>query len=161
MYAVKSLRLGNFGAVLEMLGDIPDSVALSTAQNTTAPGWHGSSQMQYAFDKLPENLSYISPDRLSSIYGDVPSTQPETPRCEKRKEPPRPKLSEAEAVARELRLHQARTLGDLRRIRRKFALRNHPDRVPQINREEATRRMTIANALIDGAMQNLTRFGRT
>jgi hypothetical protein len=41
------------------------------------------------------------------------------------------------------------TLADLSQLRRQFALANHPDRVGASEREIATRRMMIANMLID------------
>ena len=44
---------------------------------------------------------------------------------------------------------------DLKLIRRKFAMANHPDRVAPRVRGHATRRMTIANMLIDGALRGL------
>lgn len=61
--------------------------------------------------------------------------------------------SEGEAVHDELRLTSDLTADDLNRIRREFALQNHPDRVTPARRELATRRMTIANALIDEALK--------
>ena len=44
---------------------------------------------------------------------------------------------------------------DLKLIRRKFAMANHPDRVAPRVRGHATRRTTIANMLIDGALRGL------
>lgn len=60
--------------------------------------------------------------------------------------------SEQEAVEAELCLSPDHTAADLRRIRREFALANHPDRVAPSWRQQATRRMTIANSLIDNAL---------
>jgi hypothetical protein len=40
---------------------------------------------------------------------------------------------------------------DLNRLRRVFALKNHPDRVPSHLRQQALRRMQVANGLIDEA----------
>ncbi|MEQ1942791.1 hypothetical protein ABMA32_10280 [Mesorhizobium sp. VNQ89] len=40
---------------------------------------------------------------------------------------------------------------DLNRLRRMFALKNHPDRVPSHLRQQALRRMQVANGLIDEA----------
>ena len=42
---------------------------------------------------------------------------------------------------------------DLKRIRRDFAKRNHPDRFGPANRNNAERRMSIANMLIDELMR--------
>ncbi len=58
-----------------------------------------------------------------------------------------------ETVMRELRLGPELTARELERRRRDFALLNHPDRVPPWDRELATRRMTLANMLIDLALQ--------
>ena len=53
------------------------------------------------------------------------------------------------AVAAELRISAAMTPADLSRLRREFALANHPDRVDPLDRDLATRRMMVANMLID------------
>jgi hypothetical protein len=42
---------------------------------------------------------------------------------------------------------------DLQRLRRQYALDNHPDRVPVEMREEAARVMAEANAAIDKALK--------
>lgn len=53
------------------------------------------------------------------------------------------------SVAAELRITAQMTLSDLNRLRRNFALANHPDRAGSPDRENATRRMMVANMLID------------
>ena len=53
----------------------------------------------------------------------------------------------------ELHLTPSLTAADLKRLRRRFAKANHPDRVAPAVREQATRRMTIANSLIDEALR--------
>lgn len=58
-----------------------------------------------------------------------------------------------ETVARELGLGADLSTGELERRRRAFALRNHPDRVTPQHWEVATRRMTLANMLIDLALR--------
>jgi hypothetical protein len=58
----------------------------------------------------------------------------------------------ADQVASELNIEEEMSSAELHRIRRAFALANHPDRVPSEHREEATERMTIANALLDQAL---------
>ena len=65
-----------------------------------------------------------------------------------------PPASDPEAIAAELRLTPQLTTKELVRIRREFALANHPDRVAPGHRDLATRRMTLANALIDRALQD-------
>ncbi|MBX3580878.1 MAG: hypothetical protein KF810_03145 [Rhizobiaceae bacterium] len=59
---------------------------------------------------------------------------------------------EPEAIATELGLDRT-VPADLGRLRRLFALKNHPDRVPLHLRERALQRMQIANGLIDAAKQ--------
>ncbi|WP_395697611.1 hypothetical protein [Methylocella sp.] len=63
--------------------------------------------------------------------------------------PPPAPLDEDAAIARELGLTSNLAIGDLRRIRRDFAKKNHPDRFAPALRNQAARRMTIANMLID------------
>ena len=55
-----------------------------------------------------------------------------------------------ETIANELGLAN-RSHGDLGRLRRRFALKNHPDRVAPHLRERAVLRMQVANQLIDEA----------
>ncbi len=54
------------------------------------------------------------------------------------------------AIAIELGLPDAKP-ADLGRLRRAFALKNHPDRMPPHLRERALQRMQVANGLIDEA----------
>jgi hypothetical protein len=56
---------------------------------------------------------------------------------------------EQDAIAEELGLHADLSLNELKKLRRTFARDNHPDRLDPSRREVATRRMTIANMLID------------
>ncbi|HZT48842.1 MAG TPA: hypothetical protein VFA64_12765 [Hyphomicrobiaceae bacterium] len=58
-----------------------------------------------------------------------------------------------EAVAMELQLEDIREPADLERARRRFAFRNHPDRAGPLYRDEALRRMAVANALVDEALK--------
>jgi len=45
------------------------------------------------------------------------------------------------------------SMRDLKRLRRRFAAQNHPDRVPSELRDEAARAMAEVNALIDRALR--------
>lgn len=65
---------------------------------------------------------------------------------------PPPTTTDPDAIARELGLATARSADDLHRARRRFALLNHPDRLDSALRETATRRMMIANRLLDDAL---------
>ncbi len=56
-------------------------------------------------------------------------------------------------LADELCLSPDLTTEDLKRLRREFAIYNHPDRVTSAERERATRRMTLVNVLIDKALK--------
>jgi hypothetical protein len=62
---------------------------------------------------------------------------------------------EAEQVGEELHIRPRLTARQLRTIRREFARGNHPDRMPASFRDQATRRMVIANGLIDQALKAL------
>lgn len=62
-------------------------------------------------------------------------------------------LHEQEAIEAELGLLGDVDLLDLQQIRRNFAKENHPDRVAPEQRSAATRRMTIANMLLDEAIR--------
>jgi hypothetical protein len=74
----------------------------------------------------------------------APSSQPKAAGAPK---------SEDEAIARELGLRADLAVVELRRIRREFAKKNHPDRIEPALRVNAARRMTIANMLIDAQMK--------
>ena len=69
-------------------------------------------------------------------------------------EPPLPSI-EPEAIAAELRMATARWPRDMDRIRREFAMANHPDRAEPRLRERAAIRMQIANMLIDQEKRRL------
>jgi hypothetical protein len=60
-----------------------------------------------------------------------------------------------EAIAQELGLSVALTEDDLHRVRRRFMWRHHPDRNLDIPRNDADRRVAIANMLIDQALERL------
>jgi hypothetical protein len=145
---MKSLRLGNFRSFLEMLGSDGQDES-DTARQPASNARHRPPQPRSFPDRparMPDDRRercYVPLDRLARLYGE---DRPEGA------QPPYAPADDA-SVADELRLATARTGEDLRRIRRSFAMRNHPDRVPAWLRDEATRRMTIANALIDQAMR--------
>lgn len=82
-------------------------------------------------------------EALTGLY-DAPAFGEDTP--------PPPTTMDPDEIARELGLSGARTADDLHRARRRFALGNHPDRLDPGLREVATRRMMIANRLLDEAL---------
>lgn len=57
--------------------------------------------------------------------------------------------ADLQTVSDELCITAQMTASDLNRLRRDFALANHPDRTAADDRDNATRRMMIANMLID------------
>jgi len=62
-----------------------------------------------------------------------------------------------EDIAAELNISMRDTAQGLSEKRRAFAKKNHPDRVHPLFRENATKRMTTANLLIDQALRRLGR----
>lgn len=62
-------------------------------------------------------------------------------------------------IVGELGLHPEALEADIIALRREFALRNHPDRVPVELRDMATQRMMIANDLIDQYIAKLRKAG--
>ncbi len=95
--------------------------------------------------------SYVSARLLSRLYAEngvqsnAASIGPAPP--------PLPPRSEHEIVLDELHLTPGLTAADLLKLRREFAKINHPDRVLPPGREQASRRMTIANSIIDEALR--------
>jgi hypothetical protein len=149
------MHLSNFRNVLDMLGDGVDEGA---SQHTGAQAmngiWRSSDQVQYAFDSISsENIS-APLDRVSRVYGETPpQMQQDQPRAANFK-------ASSKSVFEELGLRDDLSDAELRRIRRDFAVRNHPDRVPVAQRDEATKRMTLANVLIDRALKRKAAKGR-
>jgi hypothetical protein len=75
----------------------------------------------------------------------------ETPQPEAARLPP--VKTEDQAISEELGLNPELATVDLKRIRRDFAKKNHPDRFEPDRRTNAARRMSIANMLIDEQMR--------
>jgi hypothetical protein len=65
-----------------------------------------------------------------------------------------------ERILSELGLHGGASEADILSLRREFALRNHPDRVPPDLRDLATKRMMIANDLFDRYVARLKKTSR-
>lgn len=64
-----------------------------------------------------------------------------------------PRSTDLKAIADELGITPQMSLDDLNRLRRRFALANHPDRSSSEEREIATLRMMTANMIIDGELK--------
>ena len=66
-------------------------------------------------------------------------------------------LLDPHKILSELGLHSGASEAEIVILRREFALRNHPDRVPAELRDVATQRMMIANDLMDQHIARLRR----
>ena len=119
-----------------------------------ASGPPTSSEFLRAIDHMAGKVrSYVSTHLLSRLYAEntvrsAPANDPQPP------PPPRPPKSDHDAVMEELHLTPSLTAEELVRLRREFAKSNHPDRVDSPVRDVATRRMTIANCIIDDALRS-------
>jgi hypothetical protein len=76
-------------------------------------------------------------------------------------EPQQPRAESPQAISDELGLNENLTQDELNRLRRLYMWRNHPDRHSEAQRENATRRVAIANMLLDQAQARLTRDRRS
>jgi len=86
---------------------------------------------------------YVAATSLANAYGAElapQSAQPERP-------------ADAAAKLKAALGSRAHTTDDLKRLRRRFAAVNHPDRVPSELREEAVAAMAEINAAIDRALR--------
>jgi hypothetical protein len=151
MFCVKPLRLASFRAVLE---DVSDA-ALDHARPPDAAPADAPAQPAARFGQFGSLLSAmargpwtaLSPRRMTRLYGEA--------RGAAAADPPSSTANEAEQVGQALHIRPWLTARELRRIRRQFARGNHPDRMPASFRDQATRRMVIANGLIDQALKAL------
>jgi hypothetical protein len=151
MFCVKSLRLASFRAVLEDVSDAaPDHTRPPDAAASDGPAWATA-----RFEQFGSLLSAMargsraafSPGRMSHLYAEA--------RGGAAAEKPGSTDDEAEQVGAALDIRPRLTARELLRIRRNFARENHPDRMPASHRDQATRRMVIANGLIDQALKAL------
>jgi len=104
-----------------------------------------ASHLQHLTDRILDLTARFSPRAMS--------LDPYLENASKSPAKPVRKSSDPQAVAAELRITTAMTFSDLNRLRRQFALANHPDRAGLAEREDATRRMMVANMLIDREMK--------
>lgn len=88
------------------------------------------------------------------MFGEGASPAPEKPAL------PEPSV-DPDDIARELGLAGRAKAQELDRLRRAFAFRNHPDRVPEHLRARAIIRMQVANMLIDEAKRGRIRRRKT
>jgi hypothetical protein len=135
-----------------------DDEESSAVHERAAGGLPRSSEFLRTVEGMAGRLrSYISAGLLARLYSDG-ATRPADTEADAASQPAPPAAAptktEQEAVLDELHLTPNLTSEELARIRREFAKTNHPDRVLPPRRDEATRRMTIANSVIDEAMRS-------
>jgi hypothetical protein len=107
-----------------------------------ADGYTIDPRTQRAIEELLSSPAYVSVERLSQLYAEERSGR--TPG----------KARDLDRfLAEELHLSPDLTVEDLHRLRREFAIYNHPDRVDASERDRATRRMALVNVLIDKALK--------
>lgn len=123
-----------------------------TARARPASGPPLSAEFLRVIDHMAGKVrSYVSSHLLSRLYAE--NTVRPGPDNDAQP-PPLPPKSDHDAVMEELHLTPGLTAHDLVRLRREFAKSNHPDMVPSPARDAATRRMTIANSIIDEALRS-------
>ncbi len=124
---------------------------LAEANDTDAPARDSTTPNSKAFIlALPD--SPIGFNRVGESAAERPGPYRDAEAAE---QPP----CDADSIAAELGLNRNLTAADITVLRRAFALRNHPDRVPEAWRALATERMTIANRLLDAAAAKLSTRG--
>ena len=133
---------------------LTDDDELAAGRKARAPSF-GTSDLLHTVDRMAGKLrAYIPVGLLSRLYNDgFFRAAPKGDMAAQPPEPIGPPKSEHEQVVDELHLTSNLLPEDLKLLRRRFAKSNHPDRVPPAVRDEATRRMTIANSLIDEALR--------
>lgn len=151
MFCVKSLRLANFRAVLEDVSDAaPEHARPPDGAPADAPVWAPTRFEQFGLllsAMARGSRAAFSPGRMSHLYAEAWGGSAA--------EKPGSTDDEAEQVGAALHIRPRHSARELRHIRREFARDNHPDRMPAAHRDRATRRMVIANGLIDQALKAL------
>jgi len=142
--------------------------AMGAEEETSAPRAASQPRGGVEFLRTLENMAgrvktYVSTRILAGLYAERDPVEaadtaarevpPQAPPPQPPPQPPKPAKSEHETVVEELHLTSNLSADDLKHLRRQFAKVNHPDRVSAAAREQATRRMTIANVLIDEALR--------
>ncbi|WP_159586589.1 hypothetical protein [Chelativorans xinjiangense] len=106
-------------------------------------------------EELHSGRIRFSEDMIEAAYRTFADRGPAKP--EAKAVEPEPSV-DPDDIARELDLGKRAKPKELDRLRRDFAFRNHPDRVPEHLRARAIIRMQVANMLIDDAKRG--RFRR-
>jgi hypothetical protein len=121
----------------QVLAAVGRAAGGEVAENTAA--YQGRIVLECLLEQA-ERAATPTADTLAELYVEAAQAAPS-------------KSSRFAAVAEELGLRPGLTPAQLASARRGFALANHPDRVSPDEREEATRRMAMANILIDRAVK--------
>lgn len=146
----------DFGALLDQLLAATADAEFDEPEGGVAPSLRVDMLAQ--IERLQAENIALFPDRAMREYGD----NAEQFQAKKEKQPPespanlQPALEDLffldpDSISRELGIGPKSKPDELDRARRIFALRYHPDRMPEELRERAALRMQIANMLIDEA----------
>lgn len=146
---LRPMRLGSFRAVLGEFEEAgADPVEPDRARHDLGPVYAPWA----AFESAPPASAPHGPGRcappdkrrVSYLYEELQSEG--TERSDRGE-------TDGAATKESLTLPKSLTKAELRRIRRAFAQRHHPDRAPEADKVEAHGLMAAANALIDLAMR--------
>jgi hypothetical protein len=125
-----------FGEILDAVG----RAATAETDDRTAAAYRGRIVLECLLEQAGQ-APRPTHETLTELYVESPQKRP------------LPKPAHYRSVAEELGLRPGLTAHQLNASRRAFALANHPDRVAPPDRDQATRRMAIANILIDRALR--------
>lgn len=132
----------------------------AAAPEEAAPGFsHRVAGLNLSFAVSAAETDSTRHHRMTWAYSDIMEDQPGPEAAKAPEPPPEPVMPahlgilDVSAIAAELDIGEATTIAELNEKRRRFARDNHPDRVHENFRGNATVRMTIANQLIDKALR--------
>jgi hypothetical protein len=144
--AIGGNRAGRNSPFERMLDDLEEAESLFRRNGSVGAAaiWPGAGP-------TPSGESFFQGDAVISLYAESQSrATPEAPAAESKKLPERgPDMSD---IRRELAA--ARSLGELKSLRRRCALAAHPDLVAPMERPGAERLMAEVNAAIDLAIKD-------
>ncbi len=167
---------GDFEAILAGLAGQEALERRSGAPRQPEPAAQGLAQnaargAERPVGRILKNISFPWPANIAALVrslgrrpqraydeiaaGEEQAAKASRPECDApaKSGPPKRGNAEDKRIAAELGLRPELRPADLRRIRREFAKKNHPDRFGPARRTNAERRMAIANMLIDELMR--------
>lgn len=150
----------DFGALLDQLLAATADAEFDEPEGGVAPSLRVDMLAQ--IERLQAENVALFPDRAMREYGDnaeqfqtktETKTEKQAPQSPANLQPALEDLFflDPDSISRELGIGPKSKPDELDRARRSFALRYHPDRMPEELRERAALRMQIANMLIDEA----------